>query len=154
MLICKKNIGCILVIVITTIWTKHQSLFVEINWLAFVKLTGKTKTPKQWRRRWGKGRGGTGPSRLVLRCRSCAKILGNFIFFGQFCLKILGNFSFFGQNFFVGDLNLDRKTVSISVKTFFWRSPSLIESSHFSGKSLVFHKSFWAPTPMLPNITN
>ena len=40
----KQNIGCKLVIDITTIRTKHQCLFVEINWLAFVKLTEKTKT--------------------------------------------------------------------------------------------------------------
>ena len=36
----------------------------------------------QWRRRWG---GGHSPPRLVLRCRSRIKILGNFFFGGQFC---------------------------------------------------------------------
>ena len=120
------------------------------------------------------GRGALPPP-VGVRCPNfgqfCVKISGYFIFFGQYCIKILGNFKTFGQVclvkyserwtekpsqcewrpfFFGSHHNLDRKTGSIWVKTFFfffcgnhhnldrkndWFVRQL--SSHFSGKTLV-----------------
>ena len=106
--------------------------------------------------------------------RSCVKISGNFIFFRQYCVKILGNFMSFGQVCFVkyfecwiekpsqsvwrpfflgGHHNLDKKSGSILVKTFFLEVTSIWEEKKRSiclatFKSF-FGQNFGTPPPQI-----
>ena len=91
---------------------------------------------------------------FILFGQYCIKILGNFIFFWQVCVKILGNlvfikpsqFFFSVKTFFFLEvtLNSDRKTVSISVKTFlfFWRSSKFGQQNRLNFSEDLF---FWRP---------